>query len=58
MNKTTTVRVKTGGKVPISGQYRAGSGKTEITLVKSTKAPPNRGKLQTWHLVDKTKHKK
>ena len=56
---TKKVVVRTGAKVPVSGQYRAGSGKAEVTLIKGHHVPPNRaGKLETWRLVDKTKHSK
>ena len=57
--KSKIVRVKTGAKVPVSGQYRAGSGKAEVTLIKGHRVPPNRwGTIEAWHLVDKTKHPK
>ena len=56
---TKKVVVRTGAKVPVSGQYRAGSGKAEVTLIKGHRVPPNRSsKLEVWHLVDKTKHPK
>lgn len=56
---TKKIVVRTGAKVPVSGQYRAGSGKAEATLIKGHRIPPNRaGKLETWHLVDKTRHLK
>ena len=56
---TKKVSIRTGAKVPVSGQYRAGSGKAEVTLIKGHRVPPNRtGKLETWHLVDKTRHPK
>jgi hypothetical protein len=52
------VTVRTGGKVKVSGQYRAGAGKREDTFVKGKRAAPARGKAQTWRLVDRSKHKK
>lgn len=54
-----TVKVKTGGTAPVSGQYKPTGGKTEITLVEGKRVPPNKGAgTQTYVLVDKTKHKK
>lgn len=51
--------VKTGGVVPISGQYHAVGVKTEATFVEGKKVPPsNISKKQVWVLVDKTKHQK
>ena len=55
--------VKPGQSVPTSGQYvqqgpRGGAaGKTESTLVSGNPAPPTSKPGNTWHLVDKTKHK-
>ena len=49
--------VKTGGTVPVSGQYRANGSKTEYTFVQGKRAPPtNRGSTK-FTLVDATKHK-
>lgn len=54
-----TIVVKTGGKAPVSGQYRPSGGKTEGTFTKGERIPPNNvGVRQSWTLVDKTKHKK
>lgn len=51
--------VKTGAKVPVSGQYRPSGGRTEATFTKGERVPPNNvGERQSWTLVDKTKHKK
>jgi len=53
------VTAKTGSTAPISGQYRPSGGKTEVTLTRGNRVPPNNsGKLQKFTLVDKTKHKK
>lgn len=52
------VTVRTGSKIKVSGQYRAGNGKTEDTFVKGKRAAPAKGKGQTWRLVDGTRHKK
>jgi len=52
------VRVKTGEKVPVSGQYRRSGEETESTLVRNETVPPNPGHLPYWILVDKTRHKK
>lgn len=51
-------KVKTGGTVPVSGQYQVGHSKVEITMVKGNRVPPAGGKAQTFTLVDQTKHKK
>lgn len=53
MNKTT---VKTGGTVPVSGQYRPAGSKTEVTFVKDNRVPPTKGGATSFTLVDKTKH--
>lgn len=48
----------TGKRAPISGQYRPSGGRTEITLSKGNRVPPNRvGVRQKFFLVDKTNHK-
>lgn len=52
------VSVKTGGKAPVSGQYRATGTKKEITLSKGDRVPPYEGEAQKFVLVDKTKHKR
>jgi len=52
------ISVRTGQKVPVSGQYRPSGGNTEATFVKGEPAIPNNfGSRQVWRLVDKTKHK-
>lgn len=53
-----TIKVKTGEKVPVSGQYRASGKETEATLVRKEPAPPNPGHLPYWILVDITRHKR
>ena len=53
-----TIVVKTGTKVPVSGQYKASGKNTEATLVKNEPAPPNPGHRPNWTLVDRTRHKK
>ncbi|MFA6315156.1 MAG: hypothetical protein WC648_02195 [Candidatus Paceibacterota bacterium] len=53
------ITAKTGGKVPVSGQYRPSGARTEATFTKGEKVPPNNtSKRQVWTLVDKTKHKR
>jgi hypothetical protein len=51
-------KVKTGGIAPKSGQYRGSGMKTEITLTKGERVPPQGGKARTFTLVDKTRHKR
>lgn len=52
------VIVRTGGTVPVSGQYRPSGGRSEVTLVKGKTAPPNNaGVRPVFTMVDKTKHK-
>lgn len=53
----TKNKIKTGQKAPISGQYRSGRSKREITLAKGKKAPPYDGSARRFTLIDKTKHK-
>ncbi len=48
--------VKTGGTVPVSGQYRPSGSKTEVTFVKDNRVPPTKSGATTFTLVDKTKH--
>ncbi|MDD5639666.1 MAG: hypothetical protein PHR47_02570 [Candidatus Pacebacteria bacterium] len=56
---TKKIVVRTGEKVPVSGQYRPSGGRTESTFTKGDPATPNNiGKRQFWTLVDKTKHKR
>ena len=53
------VIAKTGGKTPVSGQYRPSGSRKEITLSKGGRVPPNnQGTRQVFTLVDKTKHKR
>ena len=54
MKKTT---VKTGGVVPVSGQYKPSNGKTEVTFVSGNRVPPTPTGSTTFTLIDKTKHK-
>lgn len=53
MSKT----VKTGGIVPVSGQYKAKNSKTEVTFVKGNRVPPTKNGSTSFTLVDATKHK-
>lgn len=53
MSKT----VKTGGIVPVSGQYRPQGRNTEVTFVKGKRVPPTSTGATKFVLVDKTKHK-
>ena len=49
------VKVKTGGVVPVSGQYRPAGSKTEVTFVEGNRVPPVPTGATTFTLVDKTK---
>lgn len=50
---------RTGEKTPVSGQYRPSGSRTEITLSRGDRVPPNnQGAQQRFTLVDKTKHKR
>ena len=49
-------KVKTGGVVPISGQYCSAGKKTEITFVAGKRVPPVATGATTFTLVDRTKH--
>lgn len=49
-------KVKTGGIVPVSGQYRPAGKKTEVTLVAGKRVPPVTTGATTFTLVDRTKH--
>ena len=51
--KTT---IKTGQKVPVSGQYRPQGSKSEVTFVQGKKVPPTSNGTTAFTLVDKTKH--
>ncbi len=49
----------TGKPAPKSGQYIPSGGRTEFTLTKGERTPPNnQGVRQQFRLVDATKHKK
>ncbi len=53
------VVARTGGRAPVSGQYRPAGSRREITLSKGDRVPPNnQGTQQRFTLVDKTKHKR
>lgn len=54
MKKTT---VKTGGTVPISGQYKPAGSSTEVTFVQGNRVPPTHNGATKFTLVDQTKHK-
>jgi len=47
-----SVKVKTGGKVPVSGQYLNPKTKSEVTLVQGKTAPPTPKGAATFTLVD------
>ena len=49
--------IKTGGTVPVSGQYRPIGSKTEYTFVQGKRVPPTNNGATKFALVDKTKHK-
>lgn len=51
-----STKIKTGQKVPVSGQYRPTGSKTEVTLVQGKRVPPTATGATTFTLVDKTKH--
>ncbi len=51
------VKIKTGGTVPVSGQYRPEGSKNEVTMVAGKRVPPTSSGATTFTLVDKTKHK-
>ncbi len=53
MNST----IKTGGTVPVSGQYRVNGSKTEYTFVQGKRVPPTSRGATKFTLVDATKHK-
>ena len=54
---TMSIKVKTGEKAPVSGQYSNPKTKTEVTLVQGKTAPPTPKGAATFTLVDQTKHK-
>ena len=49
--------VKTGQKVPMSGQYRAIGSKTEVTFVQGKRVPPTSSGETRFKMVDKTIHR-
>ena len=49
-------KIRTGGVVPVSGQYRPAGQKTEVTFVAGKRVPPTPNGATTFTLVDKTKH--
>lgn len=49
--------VKTGGVVPVSGQYKPQKSKTEVTFVEGKRVPPTSKGATKFTLVDITKHK-
>lgn len=52
------VKVQTGEKAPVSGQYKIKGGQTEITLVQGKRVPPTTSGATQFTLVDKTRHSK
>ncbi|MEN6463458.1 MAG: hypothetical protein ABFC94_19080 [Syntrophomonas sp.] len=56
MSKSKTT-VKTGGKAPVSGQYKPAGSKNEVTLVQGNRVPPGPNGATKFTLVDQTKHK-
>jgi len=52
------VKITTGQKVPVSGQYKAQGGHTEVTFVQGKRVPPTANGATKFTLVDKTKHGK
>lgn len=53
-----TVIVKTGTKVPVSGQYKGSGTNTEATLARGETVPPNPSHRPYWTLVDRSRHKR
>lgn len=51
-----STKVKTGGTVPVSGQYHPTGSKNEVTFVEGKRVPPTTTGATTFTLVDKTKH--
>lgn len=49
-------KIKTGGVVPTSGQYRPAGKDTEVTFVAGKRVPPTPDGATTFTLVDRTKH--
>lgn len=54
MSKLT---VKTGGIVPVSGQYKPVGSNTEVTFVQGKRVPPTDKGATKFTMVDQTKHK-
>ena len=52
------MKIKTGQKVPVSGQYRPLGSCCEFTFVQGKKVPPTMSGSTSYVLVDKTKHKR
>lgn len=52
------IKVKTGEKAPVSGQYKIKGGQTEITLIQGKRVPPSASGITQFTLVDKTRHSK
>lgn len=50
------IRVKTGEKAPVSGQYRHADSAYEVTVSKGERLPPVRFGSAYFILVDRTKH--
>lgn len=49
--------IKTGGTVPVSGQYRPQGSRHEYTFVEGKRVPPTASGSTKFVLVDQTKHK-
>lgn len=52
-----TIKVSTGEKARVSGQYRPAGSRKEITLSRGDRVPPYDGEAKKFTLVDPTKHK-
>lgn len=52
------IRVKTGEKAPVSGQYRHADSALEVTMTKGERLPPVRSGSAYFILVDRTKHRR
>jgi len=55
--KASDGSIRTGQKVPKSGQYRASGSKTEVTFVEGKRVPPTKKGATKFFMVDPTKHK-
>ncbi len=49
--------IKTGQKVPVSGQYKPTGSNNEVTFVQGKTVPPTPSGATKFTLVDQTKHK-